>query len=57
MLHTSNSNTWEAEAGGLKFQGQLGIHSKTRYQKIKQNSRQAKKGIVKFNDSGCLPQE
>jgi hypothetical protein len=36
VVHTYNYSTWEEEAGGLRILGQLGIHSETLSQKMKQ---------------------
>jgi hypothetical protein len=38
VVHADNPSMWEAEAGGLQVQGQLGLHSMTLSQKQKRTN-------------------
>jgi hypothetical protein len=43
MVHASSPSTWETEAGGLRVQGQPGLHSDTLSQGKTYNQKEKKK--------------
>jgi hypothetical protein len=47
VIHSCNPSTQEAEAEGLRVQGQPGLHSKTLFQKIKGRKNIQKKSSSK----------
>jgi hypothetical protein len=50
VVHSCNPSTWEAEAGGLRVQGQPWLHNETLSQKNPQNQR----GFIELNNSYVL---
>jgi hypothetical protein len=54
VAHACNSSIWEAEAGGLKVQGQPGLHSKSLSQQIKINKNRRSSSLFFASLLYCL---
>jgi hypothetical protein len=53
VVHTCNTNTWEAEAGGWRVGGQPELHSETLTQTNRTRQKQAKQKPTEKNTETC----